>query len=305
MVEDAMRKNLSICLLLAMISPVTSVADSCECKDRNYAAGQCVAYVRQRVKQMSGIEIPWRGDARNWIGYAEQWKWNVGKTPINGAIAVFSIGNFGHVAYIENTSSDGSFTVSDCNYGSPVPDTPGGKTFCCGFTTKRCVGAVGPRTGATVTSAGKLGNAQLIGIIYPPGRGSPPHTIAAPVRTVAPNAIAAPVKTMPPVVKGQPQISYSVCISNIDDSGSVEVNGQTVLKVSKRGNQCANISLHSGKNPISFKVKNKKGDYSYHFAYRENGIVKWEKSCGDINGKGCGKKMKKGGTLSMDFTAKL
>jgi surface antigen len=87
-----------------------------------YTAGQCTWYVYDRVG--GKISTTW-GNANNWASAAQADGYTVNHTPEKGAILQSSAGNYGHVAYVESVSSDGSVTVSEMNYsGGPfVTDT--------------------------------------------------------------------------------------------------------------------------------------------------------------------------------------
>ena len=87
-----------------------------------YTAGQCTWYVYDRVG--GKISTTW-GNANNWASAAQADGYTVNHTPEKGAILQTSEGSYGHVAYVESVSSDGSVTVSEMNYsGGPfVTDT--------------------------------------------------------------------------------------------------------------------------------------------------------------------------------------
>ncbi|MFZ0218364.1 MAG: CHAP domain-containing protein [Candidatus Dormiibacterota bacterium] len=91
----------------------------------NFPFGQCTYYVATRVT------IPWRGDAWSWFGSAQSAGWSTGHTPRKGAIMVtWESAAYGHVAYVEQVYTDGSWLVSEMNYlGEGVVDqrriTPG------------------------------------------------------------------------------------------------------------------------------------------------------------------------------------
>jgi LysM repeat protein len=72
--------------------------------------GQCTWYVASRR------DVTWGGNAGSW------W-WNAagrrpeGHVPVMGAIVVFRGGWTGHVGYVEQANTDGSFVISEMNYG--------------------------------------------------------------------------------------------------------------------------------------------------------------------------------------------
>lgn len=64
--------------------------------------------------------VPWNGDAWSWWYNAQQFGFAEGQFPQVGAIMVQGISwssPVGHVAYVESVNPDGSFTVSEMNYG--------------------------------------------------------------------------------------------------------------------------------------------------------------------------------------------
>jgi surface antigen/LysM repeat protein len=82
-----------------------------------YPFGQCTWYVNSRRP------APWGGNAWQWYGRARAWGRPEGATPRVGAIMVtWESPYWGHVAYVEQVYSDGSWLVSEMNYYG----TPGG-----------------------------------------------------------------------------------------------------------------------------------------------------------------------------------
>ena len=76
-----------------------------------YDYGYCTWYVANKVSMPSN----W-GNANTWAYYAALSGWAVSATPRPGAIAQTSAGRFGHVAYVEAVSDDGSMIkYSDMN----------------------------------------------------------------------------------------------------------------------------------------------------------------------------------------------
>jgi len=64
--------------------------------------------------------VPWSGNAWQWWYNAQQFGFAEGQVPMVGAIMVQGISwasPVGHVAYVESVNGDGSFTVSEMNYG--------------------------------------------------------------------------------------------------------------------------------------------------------------------------------------------
>jgi surface antigen len=76
--------------------------------------GYCTWWVAHRRN------VPWSGNAYQWWYNAQQFGFNEGQVPMVGAIMVQGISwtsPVGHVAYVESVNADGSFTVSEMNYG--------------------------------------------------------------------------------------------------------------------------------------------------------------------------------------------
>jgi surface antigen len=64
--------------------------------------------------------VPWRGNAAQWWWNARPFGYAEGSTPRVGAIMVMGAGPWspeGHVAYVEQVRPDGSFVVSEMNWG--------------------------------------------------------------------------------------------------------------------------------------------------------------------------------------------
>ena len=82
-----------------------------------YTSGQCTYYVYDKVGGKIGST--W-GNANNWANAATKDGYTVNNTPKKGAVMQTSQGAFGHVAYVESVSSNGSVKVSEMNYnGGP------------------------------------------------------------------------------------------------------------------------------------------------------------------------------------------
>lgn len=80
-----------------------------------YDAGQCTWYVASRRKVPSN----W-GNANTWYYGAETDGWAVGVTPRVGAIAWTNAGYYGHVALVEQMSSNGTqVQISEMNFYGP------------------------------------------------------------------------------------------------------------------------------------------------------------------------------------------
>lgn len=78
----------------------------------NYARGQCTWYVASRRP----IPSSW-GNANNWYRSAIAADWAVGIKPAIGAVAWTAAGRYGHVALVEDISTDGTQVyISEMNY---------------------------------------------------------------------------------------------------------------------------------------------------------------------------------------------
>jgi len=72
--------------------------------------GQCTWYLSTRRL------VPWNGNGGAWYRNAQAFGRPEGRTPVAGAIAVYSNWGPGHVAYVERVNPDGSFLVSEMNF---------------------------------------------------------------------------------------------------------------------------------------------------------------------------------------------
>ena len=78
---------------------------------------QCVSYAAWKVAS-TGRFVPnfgGRGNAREWPSTVAQYGIPSGSTPRAGSVAMWPIGYYGHVMYVESVNSDGTITVSDYN----------------------------------------------------------------------------------------------------------------------------------------------------------------------------------------------
>ena len=76
--------------------------------------GYCTWWVAHRRN------VPWNGNAYEWWSNARLFGFAEGQVPMAGAIMVQGISwtsPVGHVSYVESVNADGSFTVSEMNYG--------------------------------------------------------------------------------------------------------------------------------------------------------------------------------------------
>lgn len=80
---------------------------------------ECVSYTAWKVYQTYGNMPYWggRGNANQWDDNARSSGIPVGSTPKTKSVAVWHIGRYGHVAWVESVNSDGTFNVSEYNRG--------------------------------------------------------------------------------------------------------------------------------------------------------------------------------------------
>ncbi|GAC1413415.1 MAG: hypothetical protein NVSMB66_5330 [Candidatus Doudnabacteria bacterium] len=81
--------------------------------DHIFPWGQCTYYA-----SLKRGGVPWGGNARSWLANARAYGAKTGKTPIAGAIVVFSgsgYSRYGHVAYVQSARGN-EFTISEMNY---------------------------------------------------------------------------------------------------------------------------------------------------------------------------------------------
>lgn len=83
--------------------------------------GQCTYWAAYRYHQLTGLWVPWLGNAGAWAYNAPAFGWHVGYTPRVGSIIVLApgvqgAGWYGHVAIVESINADGSLTSSNFNW---------------------------------------------------------------------------------------------------------------------------------------------------------------------------------------------
>lgn len=78
-----------------------------------YPAGECT----WGVKSLCPWVGPYWGNANQWTYSAQAAGYSVGTTPVPGAIAVWTGGAYGHVAYVTDVQSSTSIKVLESNYG--------------------------------------------------------------------------------------------------------------------------------------------------------------------------------------------
>ena len=83
--------------------------------------GQCTYWANMRYHQLTGLWIPWLGNANQWYYGAQSTGWVVSATPKLHSIIVLQAGvqgagGYGHVAIVEQINPDGSVLTSDYNW---------------------------------------------------------------------------------------------------------------------------------------------------------------------------------------------
>jgi hypothetical protein len=76
----------------------------------SFPYGYCTYYVATLRN------VPWSGNADEWWVNAQPYR-PEGHVPVAGAIAVFDYAPDGHVGYVESVNTDGSFVITEMNYG--------------------------------------------------------------------------------------------------------------------------------------------------------------------------------------------
>ena len=81
---------------------------------------ECVSYAAWKVNQAYGNMPYWggRGNANQWDDNARAAGIPTGSTPKAKSVAVWHIGYYGHVAWVESVNSDGTFNLSEMNRNS-------------------------------------------------------------------------------------------------------------------------------------------------------------------------------------------
>lgn len=78
-----------------------------------YPAGQCT----WGAKEMAPWVGNYWGNGGDWAASAAALGFEVGTTPKVGAVAVWTNGGYGHVAYVTDVAADGTIQVMESNYG--------------------------------------------------------------------------------------------------------------------------------------------------------------------------------------------
>ncbi len=86
-----------------------------------FTFGQCTYWADFLYHQLTGVWVPWGGDAWEWANGARAYGWNVSSTPRVPSIIVLQpyvqgASPFGHVAVVVSINSDGSVVTSNMNW---------------------------------------------------------------------------------------------------------------------------------------------------------------------------------------------
>lgn len=99
---------------------INSPGNAYGCGD--YGKGNCVWWAGHKRPDLNFPHLGVQRHGKNWLWYAEQYHFPTSQTPVQGAIMVidqYKNNIYGHVAYVESVSADGTLTVSEQdNFGS-------------------------------------------------------------------------------------------------------------------------------------------------------------------------------------------
>ena len=93
--------------------------------DTTFCKRNCTDYVAWRwsINGYPYEKLRGASDARNWANHASSRGMDVGLEPRQGAVVVWNLGTYGHVAYVENLNGDDSFNISEYNFSPPFYGT--------------------------------------------------------------------------------------------------------------------------------------------------------------------------------------
>ncbi len=94
-----------------ILRPVFASPSPAQVTSGSFPFGQCTYYVATRRN------VSWSGNAWEWFGNAKAVGMASGNQPKAGAVMVTWESAIGHVAYVESVNANGTFTVSEMNYG--------------------------------------------------------------------------------------------------------------------------------------------------------------------------------------------
>ena len=110
-----MKKKLAFALtLLSIFVLVATNITVAYAASNPFPWGWCTWYAWQRAYDKWGADVPSRGDAKYWASQAQAANWTVDSIPKADSIAVYTSGDYGHVAYVENVV-DNKIYISEMN----------------------------------------------------------------------------------------------------------------------------------------------------------------------------------------------
>lgn len=98
-------------------------------------SNQCTWWAAERYHQLTGIWVPWNGNANQWAVGAQNANWQVQNTPPKGIPSIICLQGYagqglagagltyGHVGVVESINSDGSVQTSDFNWYPHIGDS--------------------------------------------------------------------------------------------------------------------------------------------------------------------------------------
>lgn len=87
----------------------------------NWPVGQCTFWANSRYHQLTGVWVPWNGNAGQWLAGAQKAGWHYSQTPHVPSIIVLMPGvqgasSYGHVAVVENMINATTVNTSNMNW---------------------------------------------------------------------------------------------------------------------------------------------------------------------------------------------
>jgi surface antigen len=93
-------------------------------------SNQCTFWAAERYHELTGIWVPWLGNANQWAVGAQNAGWNVSTTPtvpsiicLQGYAGQGVLSNLGHVGLVESINSNGSVHTSNFNWSPHMGDS--------------------------------------------------------------------------------------------------------------------------------------------------------------------------------------
>jgi surface antigen len=103
--------------------PVQSIPKSQGGSGDYFPTDQCTYYASKRYHELTGIYVPWSGNASQWASQAMSYGWVNSASPVVPSIICLQPGvqladsNYGHVGVVESINKDGTVETSDLNWG--------------------------------------------------------------------------------------------------------------------------------------------------------------------------------------------